>query len=196
MIADLATEMVEPPQPRCIGVPLKPFTLGHLLLLRRIRNSYVLGEYPQYQDLISAALICTHTWEENLKLLSSPLRRWLTMKLWGLLAGKFNVAVQTIVLLQHIQHGQEMADIKRTTGGVRYLVSEWETRLYAYLRTLHYTESEILNMPLRLANMLFVTHLEEDGLMDFRSRRDEVQAERMTKIVEEMERADKEGFAV
>jgi hypothetical protein len=197
MIADFATQMVDPPRVRCIGVDLLPFSVGHELLLRKIGNAFVVGGFPTYEHLVSAAFICAHTWEENQKLLRSRARRWLTLRAWGMAAGKFDVAAQTVALFDYIRHAREIPETKPAKGsGVRHLVSEWDARLFAYLRLIGYSDSEILNMPLQRANLLFVAHLEEAGLMECRSRRDLRVEEQMIRLVEEMERAGaKEGFA-
>ncbi len=192
MNADFASVMVQPPRVRCIGVELLPFSLGHLLLLRATGSRYVRGECPLFDDLIAGAFICAHSWEENQRLLHAPLRRWLRLKVWGLFAGKFDVLSQLLTLHWHIANATRLPEQAKASSnsGVRYLCSEWETRLFAYLKSIGYSDREALNMPLALAHKLFVAYLEENDLATFKSRRDDEIEDRMTRIVEEMEAAD------
>lgn len=191
MIADFATQMVDPPRVRCLGVVVKPFCIGHLLILRAMENRFASSEFPAYEDLISAAFVCAHSWEENQKLLRARLRRWLFLKVWGLLAGKFNVAQETIQLFAYIQKCVEIPETKKSSGSVvRYLFSDWETRVLSHLKSIGYTESEALNMPIGKANFLFVSHLEESGKMEFQSKRDTAVRGVMNSIVEKMEQED------
>lgn len=189
MTADFATLLVEPPRVRCLGVVLQPFALGHLLTLRAIGSRFVIGEFPLFEDLIAGAFICAHTWEENQMLLRSKWRRNARLKMWGWLAGRFDVPANLVALDSHIRSGQELAETVKSRGAsTRYLVSEWEARLFAYLRSIGYSDSEILNMPLLRAHALFVAYLEENNLMEFKSRRAIAVEDRMTQLVEEMER--------
>lgn len=189
MNADFASVMVSPPRVRCIGVGLQPFTFGHWLLLRATGSRFSTGEFPLYEDLIAGAFICAHTWEENQALLRSPLRRWLRLKVWGWLAGRFDVVKELVTLAAHVRDGAELPEqAKARGGGVRYLISEWDTRLFAHLLSLGYSESAALNMPLMKANKLFVAYLEESGLGEFKSKRALDREDEMTRLVEEMER--------
>lgn len=188
MEADFASTMVSPPRVRCIGVDLLPFSLGHWLMLRATQSRYARGEFPLYEDLIAGAFICAHTWEENQKLLRSPLRRWLKLKLWGALAGKFDVVSAMLALSWHVKQGTQLPEQAKSKGiSVRYLISEWDTRLFSHLLSLGYSESEALNMPLMKANALFVAYLEESGLGEFKSRREFRNDDEMVRLVEEME---------
>ncbi len=192
MIADFARQMVDPPRARCIGVDLKPFSLGHLFILKQIGNAFVRNEFPTYNDLIAAAFVCAHTWEENQKILRTRFRKWLLMSVWGLLAGKFNVATQTIVLKMHVDGALEFPEQKKPTRGssTRYLFSDDDTRLYSFLRT-RMGHSEAMNFPLRMANLMWAAQLEELGHMDFKSQRDYNIEDRMIALLEEDERNEK-----
>lgn len=197
MIADFATQMVDPPRVRCLGVGTKPFCIGHILLLRAMNNSFVTGNFPAFEDLISAAFVCVHSWEENQKLLRAPWRRWLFLKLWGKLAGRFDVTRQTLDLFAYIQSCVAIPETKKSSGSVvRYLFSDWETRVYSHLMSRGFTESEALNMPIGKANLLFISHLEETGSMEFQSKRDTALRGAMNSILEKMEAEDaQKGFS-
>jgi|GEM_PF-4011282 len=169
-----ASAVVQPNPVRCIGVPLKPFSLGHLLLLRQMESAFVIGGRCSYPDFIATAFICVHSWEENLRLLRQPFRRWLFCKVWSLLAGQFNVPIQVQVLAHHINAARETPEQKSGKPGcTRYLHSEWETRIYKFLRSIGCEHVEALDMPLAVANALFISQLEEDEKAEFKVLRDD-----------------------
>lgn len=60
------------PEPhRLLGVDLLPFSLGHLILLRRLESAFVTGGTPQMDDLVSAVFICSQTYSEAAEVLNT-----------------------------------------------------------------------------------------------------------------------------
>lgn len=68
-----------------LGVKLRPFSLGHVILLHRIESPFLVGwkaeSLPTFDDLAVAVLICSCTYEEALEVIESPalpsiLRTW------------------------------------------------------------------------------------------------------------------------
>lgn len=193
MIADFAAQMVDPPRVRCLGVEMKPFSLGHSLLLWRIRNRFATRETPAFEDLVSAAFICAHSWEENQKLLRSPFRRWLTLKIWGLMAGKFDVAENIVSMQAYLNEANRIPEQRKGRGGTRELFADWYTRLFNYLRFIGYDDSQILNMPIARANLMFCAWLEHEEAATFKSRSAIAREDLMTRILEQ-EEAKEKGF--
>lgn len=159
---DFTRFVVCPPRPRCIGVKLNAYSLGHRLFLKHIDSAFVAGRFPTYEDLISAALICSNSWEENLSLFNFPLRLWIRLKIWGLLAGKFNVAMATIIFQDYVMQSDFFPEIEQPPANAcREISSPFEARLYLFLRRSGINESEAMNMPIGMANALFVTDAED-----------------------------------
>lgn len=193
MQQDFASAMVQPGAVRCIGIPLKPFSLGHLLLLRQMGSVFVTGGQHTYQDFISSAFICVHDWEQNQRLLRSLLRRWLFCKVWAALAGPFNIPIQAQVLAAHINDAREIPEQKTgKPGATRYLHSEWDTRIYKFLRSIGCGQIESLDMPLAVANALFIAHLEEEEKASFKVVRDDPISRRLSDVLAQAERG---GFS-
>jgi hypothetical protein len=188
MTADFARQIVDPPRVRCIGVELQPFSLGHLFILKELGNPVIYHNgFPTYEHLIAAAIVCAHTWEENQKLLRSRFRRWLIAKVWGLFAGKFDIAKETVRLKAYVINGMDFPEIKPPKrNSCRHLFSDDDTRLYSFLR-LRMTHSEAMNFPLRAANLMWSAHLEESGLLELKSQRDYDIEEKMIRILEQEE---------
>lgn len=161
---DFASALLSPPQPVCIGVRLRPFSLGHKLLLQDMDSAFVTGRFPGHEDLIAAACVCAHTWEENLRLRESRLRRWLLLKTWGLLAGKFDIIAATATLLYYVRSSDYFPETEPPPrNSCRELSSPYEARLYLLLRGLGFSESEAMNMPLAAANLLYASEGETEG---------------------------------
>lgn len=165
MERDFALALLSAPTPKIIGVGMRPFSVGHSLLLEQIESSFVCGTFPTYDDLVSTAFICAHDWRENKKLLRSPLRRWMTCWLWGKLAGNFDIAKAVIELHQYIQDGNEFPEVRKKDG-MRSLSMPHSARLYTFLRGLGMGEDESMNFPMRAANILYCAEQEQTGRLE------------------------------
>ena len=70
------------PEPRTVlGLRLKPFSLGHVILLNRIESAFVTGGVPDYNDLAASVFICALTFEDALASFDDP-DRDRVMRLW------------------------------------------------------------------------------------------------------------------
>ena len=72
------------PEPvRILGLNLRPYSLGHVVLLNRIGSAFVTGEKPTFEDLAASVLICALTYKEGLSSLhDSQADRDKFMRLW------------------------------------------------------------------------------------------------------------------
>jgi hypothetical protein len=193
MQQDFASAMVQPRVVRCIGLPLKPFSLGHLLLLRHLDSAFVTGGQKTYNDFLTAVFVCAHSWEENQKILRSRFRQWLQVKVWSAFAGNFNIPVQADILSNYIAAARETPEQRAgKPGATRYLVSEWEARIYKFLRWVGCSNIEALDMPLAVAQAMFIAELEEGERASFRVERDDPISRALSGV---LEKAEREGFA-
>lgn len=64
--------MIMGPQPRVLGLRMRPLSLGHVHLLDLIRSPYVRGGDPTLSDLVLAAGICARTYKRGIRWL-----RWI-----------------------------------------------------------------------------------------------------------------------
>ena len=141
---------------------MRPLSLGHVLILRHLGNSFV-TECPQVADLPVAAFVCAHGWRENVRKLRKPGTVAKLFRLWGFLTRRVDKAAEAKALHAHIAEAMELPEMKRERGGgVRYLVSEWETRLFMHLREMGYSDDEALDLPLAraLTGVLEVVHID------------------------------------
>lgn len=61
-----------PEQQQILGLPLKPLSLGHLILLHRLKSCFVCEGNPGYEDLAIGALICSLSYEDGLQAINDP----------------------------------------------------------------------------------------------------------------------------
>lgn len=65
-----------------LGVRLRPFSLGHVVLLNRIESPFIVGgTLPTFDDLAFAVLVCSKNYEDGLRSIEDPnlpkiLRQW------------------------------------------------------------------------------------------------------------------------
>lgn len=77
------------PEPRSIlGLPLRPLSMGHIILLNRIKSAFVVEGAPQtYEEIAIAALICSLTYQQGITAIHDPetpkFLRWLGRKITG-----------------------------------------------------------------------------------------------------------------
>lgn len=86
--------LAEIPEPVVLlGLRLRPYSLGHVILLHRIESAFVTGDGPvTIGDLAMSVLVCAHPYKEALALLDEPrldkfMLRWharLTAPTWWL----------------------------------------------------------------------------------------------------------------
>lgn len=61
-----------PEQRQILGLPLRPLSLGHLILLHRVKSAFVCEGTVNYNELAIAALICSLTYDDGLACLKDP----------------------------------------------------------------------------------------------------------------------------
>jgi len=138
-----------------MGQLLRPFSLGHLMILKRMGNVFVESgkriTLADFDHLVSGVLVCSHTYDAANELLQNP-KLPKIVKQWGKRLGKFNIPAKMREFAAYIKGGctrPEMAipDGNGCTPGAPFL-----QRLKIVLQTeLNHTESEALNKPFGLA---------------------------------------------
>ena len=64
-----------------LGLRLLPLSLGHLILLNRVKSAFVVGGPPSYEDLALSVFICSQTYQGALAAFEDPdlprfMERW------------------------------------------------------------------------------------------------------------------------
>lgn len=61
-----------PPPFTVLGVTLRPFSLGHKMVLGRINSPFEIGGLPKISDIVLAVLICSNDYAGAVELLDRP----------------------------------------------------------------------------------------------------------------------------
>ena len=170
------------PAPRCIlRLPMQAYSIGHELILTTKRNTLLsanvsefqsLPQPQQIQALISAAYVCSQTWEQNnhvsygfwSNLLDS--RRW---KRWERAISGVNWAVEIADFRNYRQAGSlcppltdnRFSESSSDGDAGRTYGSPFMARLVNYLRQSMVPESVLMDYPLGRAAFEYFAYLEE-----------------------------------
>lgn len=163
-----ATELV--PQPHVVaGVRLRPFCLGHLLLLKKLGSPIIEGDEPSIDDLCVAIAICGMTYEAGIESLSTgsfsdEVKSW-QKKLhgpwyrpvtpdWDEIENRFAA---------YLKEGSDMPPTwtHPQTGGIT-ISAPWECLMRVKLLKVGLSESEIMNgyLPARWYDYLTACEIE------------------------------------
>lgn len=178
--------------PTCIGLRLRPYSLGHDVTLRAY-NSSVLSANPVYSDFILAVFICSRTWVEWSEWKDSwKLPIWL--KLWGWCAGRFNIEKEWKKFEQYLAEGRQCPEVN-VPDQSREMSGAWESRLKIFLiEKLRLSYEQAADYPLALAWQDYCAHGEESGRVSIMSDADKASVEfigsdRQKALVREAEEA-------
>jgi hypothetical protein len=147
-----------PDPARILGVRLKPFSVGHNILLQREGCALVDGRPGQFSDLILGVSICSRTFEEAVAFLSNPLRSALWLKWWGFkvwLAVRFggkNLAESAGNFLAYVRDGSSSpTPMQKDEGGSELHLPITALVLTTLQSRCGYSLSEAMNCPWGLA---------------------------------------------
>ncbi len=150
--------------------PLKPFSLGHKMLLRRYQSPFLTGErHPDVSDLLWAIYVCVCDYDEAQAELIKPQEEFdAEIQRWMKLCGEFEPAVIIQDFFNYLIDGSRRPEFRRLRrAGERAgadMGAPTEAVLFATLTgKLHFTRTEALNCPYGWAQWLFLTYWEGEG---------------------------------
>jgi hypothetical protein len=141
----------------CLRLRLRPYSIGHEILLSRIESPFVTGSAATLPDLLLACMVCSQTFENGRKLTSSPsLMDLIFMRLWRWRLGKFDALAEMDKFETYRSEAMWIPDILVPLGTGRALNSPWPLRLLVTLmQRFHMTEDQALNTPMVKATALW-----------------------------------------
>jgi hypothetical protein len=171
--AFLAAVMPEPVT--LLHQPLLPYSLGHQIILERMRSPFLFPrekEIPDADDLFLGVYICRHRYEEAQAALAQSqaefreiIRKW--VKFCGKELTELAVLECMLTFQQYVNAGgaqPRFRPIQRAGyGPARTPGAPTNCVLLAYLLEHGFSRSEALNCPLGMAKWLFCAHLEAKG---------------------------------
>lgn len=154
---DAAYFLAAVPEPvTCLGVRLKPLTLGHVILLNRFECAFATGEQPGFSDLILGLVICSRDYHSALKFLNSRraklLLKWWGFKTWLAVKAGHNLAMSLIQFRRYYQSSDKLPEfeIEEKDGKAVSMPFVLSVKL-ALQSKLGHSESEALNKPWGMA---------------------------------------------
>lgn len=168
---------------------LRPYSLGHEILLTRLESPFVCGglknsEADLRAALLLAALVCSQTWEDACRSLHNPFLD-LFLRFWRLRLriGKQNWSGDLIGFVNYIRAGSWMPEVNRPKSGGRALKSPWPFRLAAILmRELNLSESDALNMSMARAAVYYAAIGDLEGMMDLFGAADQAMLDKVAEL--------------
>jgi len=151
------------PCPIVMGLRLVPFTVGHAILLHRLRSPFVIGGRATANDLLEAVVVCSQSAEESVKTMASVFR-WVPLRLMRQKVSKSDIVKECHTLQEWISDKSDCPEVLRQPGaGSREAAMPWPERLLVGLIDIGFTEETVLNMPVTDAERFFLTNAEMHG---------------------------------
>lgn len=174
------------PEPyQVLGLRLKPFTLGHHILLRRFGCAFVADAETEVTkgDLLLGCLICSMWNAEFLEFMDDPEHAAKIIK-WGEQCGQFNFAEKCQLFQDYLKASfQEPSFTIVGEGGDTS--GDWSQNLkLAMMIKLGHTEEAVLNTPLASLMSDYFRCAEIDGLIRIQNVEEVDAADANAKILE------------
>ena len=190
-------EAIVPPQTIICGVQLKPFCLGHVILLEQLKNP-LLSEIPTDAELndgllnfFVALLICALDYENGIKLISNVdtfkdemdmfchnlQRNMKEDKDWNFLN---KIALFKYYMKYYLDmplYTESSSKGEEGTGSG----TDWKNSIFIIFKKLGYTEKDILNMSLKKLFYEWTAFAESEGAISVMNKWDYEQIKRLKK---------------
>ena len=160
------------------GVRLKPFCLGHLILLETLNNPIISKEVVDvdFEESIGhffiALLVCGLTYEEAVLLLTDDKILKEELKLFCDNLAKnmelepgWNVPMKLSLFKEYMERYLDIPfyDEKTKSNGESPSGTDWKSSIFIIFKKLGYSESDILNMPLNKLFLTWTAYAEGEG---------------------------------
>lgn len=164
-----------------LGLRLKPFSLGHVILLHRIESAFVAGGVPTYDDLASSVLICSQTYGEALASFNDPdlskfMRTWhdkLTWRGWFKKRAVIDLAEKSKAFSDYVRDGSKVPYYSFSESDVKESKQEpVQSVKIALMTKTTLTESELMDRPWGLCLQDFVALQVMEGKCQIQDRDD------------------------
>ncbi len=144
----------------CLGLKLRPFCLGHRLLLERIGSPFVASVEASatVPDLLIAVALCSQTFEDGEQFLAdsnstcqiSKWERKISRRYW-FFPRKVDFGIAVSIFRDYLEAGLQQPKIWIHEGRRIETGAPWQQRLKLGLMAIGFSESEALNKYLPLA---------------------------------------------
>lgn len=173
---------------RVLGLRLKPFALGHYLLLQRFGCAFIQEEPGEatIQDLILGVLICSMSHRSFLQFIEQKDFLKQTAA-WGKKVGIIDFEEKARLFQEYLKQGLHEPDYISLKPQNHSDGDDWAQSLKITMMTrLNYTEDEALELPLSQALADYYKLAESEGHIQLLSAADLADADQNAKVLEEM----------
>ena len=135
---------------RVIGTRLKPFSLGHLLLLQRLGNAFVTASVPfTVGDLLTGIIVCSRDYSDAVEALDSWRAPWHARCLgWRVRLSGVSLVECVAAFRKYIEDGSKSPSYVPPTRNGKRIAAPLPMLVKVYLqRHLNYTPEQALNVP-------------------------------------------------
>lgn len=164
-MADLAKILAEtgPQAPVVLGVRLVPYTVGHAIVLQRLRSPYVLGGEITPSDLAEAVLVCSQPPLESIRSIKS-IWRDLVLWLWGKRIERMNLVVESDKFQLWLKEQSTAPEVLMESGSKpKTPAMPWPERVLVGCLNIGIAPDDAIQMPLGDAERLILAHAEMMG---------------------------------
>lgn len=166
---DAAYFLAAVPEPvRCLGRRLKPFSVGHRILLERFESAFVTGETPTIADLILSVALCSRSYDDALRFLDTKCSTW-NMRVWGFkiwLAVKCGLSLtkSAATFAAYVQSGSTFPNVKfKESQNTRDVRVPMVASVKSFLVRCGHSDAESLEKPYGLALWEYAIASASDG---------------------------------
>ncbi len=145
---------------RVLGVALRPFCAGHIVLLHRIGSPFITGGSVTRGDVMDAVFICAHDYKSGIEALNDE-NTVAFFRKWRNELGEFDLKKKADEFAEYVKAGSEFnmvfsAKQQKTHVPITSIpsVQVIRCRLMSYYGM---TQDEVMNMPWGLAQWDFYT---------------------------------------
>jgi len=164
-----------PDEWQILGEKLRPFSLGHFILLKRHQSAFINGDIPTVLDLLVSIMICARTWEEGRAFVESEAFRPETRRLEKSLKKCDNTTKRMIYFREYIEEGMTGPKVWEKEDNPQHQFGSPFAQVIkvALMSKMGLSEPETLDRPLSLCLWDMATLSELQGLVKVYSEGDE-----------------------
>jgi hypothetical protein len=177
-----------------LGLRLKPFSLGHVVLLHRIESSFVVGGVPTCDDLAASVLICAQDYREAIESFNNPdltkfMARWfkkLTWRGWFKRRGFVDLEAKAKEFAEYVKNGSKLPYYSFTEADVKESHQEpVQSVKIALMTKTTLTESELMDRPWGLCLQDFIALQVMEGKCQIQDREEIENAQAVAAVLHE-----------
>lgn len=144
----------------CLGLRLKPLSLGHVFLLLEHESPYLSNQPVTCADLMLAAFICSDRYDESINNLKSSWRKFV---FWLLSKRRWDWQHEQIVFETYLMTGLSLPEV-RTSEANQTISAPWPYILLAKLMSeFSLTHNEVMTLSLAHLNRIQIAHSMRKG---------------------------------